>query len=100
MQLNGFEFPFSRGASFYEVTEAGQILYGRDLVEPALKPGSSALLVRSSPVPSLSPVIALCIALRLVCSDNCRATCSVWRSEQPAPGLASLCFQIMSALAY
>lgn len=45
MELNGHEFPFSRGASFYEVTEQGQILYGRDLVEPALKPGSSALLV-------------------------------------------------------
>ena len=45
VQLNGFEFPFSRGASFYEVTDAGQILYGRDLVEPAVKPGSSALFV-------------------------------------------------------
>ncbi|CAL5220468.1 g2491 [Coccomyxa viridis] len=44
VELNGYEFPFSRGASFYEVTEQGQILYGRDLVEPAVKPGSSALL--------------------------------------------------------
>jgi len=45
VELSGYEFPFSRGASFYEVTDKGQILYGRDLVEPALKPGSSALLV-------------------------------------------------------
>ena len=43
--MDGNEFPFSRGASFYEVSSQGQILYGRDLVEPALKPGSSALLV-------------------------------------------------------
>ena len=45
VEVDGHEFPFSRGASFYEVSSRGQILYGRDLVEPALKPGSSALLV-------------------------------------------------------
>ena len=53
MELNGYEFPFSRGASFYEVTEQGQILYGRDLVEPALKPGSSALLVSFWQLPQM-----------------------------------------------
>ena len=46
VEVDGNEFPFSRGASFYEVNSNGQIVYGRDLVEPALKPGSSALLVR------------------------------------------------------
>lgn len=45
VEVNGHEFPFSRGASFYELNADGQIVYGRDLVEPALKPGSSALLV-------------------------------------------------------
>jgi hypothetical protein len=49
VEVDGNEFPFSRGASFYEINEQGQIQYSRDLVEPALKPGSSALLVRASP---------------------------------------------------
>ena len=72
MQLNGFEFPFSRGASFYEVTDAGQILYGRDLVEPALKPGSSALFVRfPSHSGILMSVIAQVAALQLGCIDDC-----------------------------
>lgn len=44
VEVAGNEFPFSRGASFYELNSEGQIVYGRDLVEPALKPGSSALL--------------------------------------------------------
>ena len=51
VEVDGNEFPFSRGASFYEVNEDGQIVYGRDLVEPALKPGSSALLVRRRSIP-------------------------------------------------
>ena len=44
--MDGNEFPFSRGASFYEIDAQGRIMYGRDLVEPAVKPGSAALLVR------------------------------------------------------
>ena len=52
--MDGNEFPFSRGASFYEISSQGQILYGRDLVEPALKPGSSALQV------------SICFAFKLV----------------------------------
>ena len=71
VQLNGFEFPFSRGASFYEVTDAGQILYGRDLVEPALKPGSSALFVCS---PSHCAILmensSQLAALQHVCRDR------------------------------
>ena len=46
VELEGHEFPFSRGVSFYEVNERGQIIYARDLVEPTFKPGDSALLVR------------------------------------------------------
>lgn len=38
------ELPFSRGASFYVVdTDRGQITFARDVVEPAVKPGSFAL---------------------------------------------------------
>jgi hypothetical protein len=54
VEVNGHEFPFSRGASFYELNSQGKILYGRDLVEPALKPGSSALLVSSIASPCAS----------------------------------------------
>ena len=45
VDLNGNEFPFSRGVSFYEVDDSGKIVAARDLVEPAVKPGASALLV-------------------------------------------------------
>lgn len=37
------QFPFSRGCSFYEVNDQGQIVFARDIVEPAIKPGSAAL---------------------------------------------------------
>lgn len=37
------EFPFSRGVSFYETNEAGEIVFARDIVEPTFKPGASAL---------------------------------------------------------
>jgi ketosteroid isomerase-like protein len=46
------ELPFSRGASFYEV-EDGKIRFARDLVEPALKPGASAL----GGISAIAPVI-------------------------------------------
>lgn len=48
VDLNGHEFPFSRGVSFYEINDEGKIVAARDCVEPALKPGSSALQVRQS----------------------------------------------------
>lgn len=46
----GRPFPFSRGCSFYrlqldEKQQQLQIVYGRDCVEPAVKPGESALLI-------------------------------------------------------
>ena len=37
------EFPFSRGVSFYETNDAGQIVFARDIVEPTFKPGAAAL---------------------------------------------------------
>ncbi|KAK9812268.1 hypothetical protein WJX73_009037 [Symbiochloris irregularis] len=43
VDLAGNEFPFSRGCSFYEVDDQGKIRAARDLVEQAVKPGSSAL---------------------------------------------------------
>jgi hypothetical protein len=48
VELDGNEFPFSRGVSFYEVNEQGQIIFARDIVEPTIKPGAAALQVRDS----------------------------------------------------
>ncbi|MCL7031786.1 hypothetical protein MKW94_018199 [Papaver nudicaule] len=44
---NGKPFPFSKGCSFYRlevVNGKKQIIYGRDSVEPSIKPGESALV--------------------------------------------------------
>lgn len=44
MELDGVaQFPFSRGVSFYEIDDEGRIIFARDIVEPAFKPGSAAL---------------------------------------------------------
>eukprot|EP00887_Chlorella_sp_A99_P003407 scaffold7.g3407.t1 len=43
VELEGIQFPFSRGVSFYEVNDRGQIVFARDVVEPSLKPGGAAL---------------------------------------------------------
>lgn len=40
---DGQEFPFSRGCSFYRVSPQGQVTWGRDMVESALKPGPGAI---------------------------------------------------------
>lgn len=45
VDLGEHEFPFSRGCSFYEVDNNGKIKAARDIVEQAIKPGSSALYV-------------------------------------------------------
>lgn len=37
------DLPFSRGCSFYVLNEQGEISFARDIVEPAIKPGESAL---------------------------------------------------------
>lgn len=47
LEWKGKPFPFSKGCSFYrlEVIDGKrQIIYGRDSVEPALKPGETALV--------------------------------------------------------
>ena len=43
MEIDGHEFPFSRGVSFYEFDASGKMLKARDVVEGAIKPGSSTL---------------------------------------------------------
>jgi len=44
VELDGVaQFPFSRGVSFYEVNDKGQIIFARDIVEPTFKPGAAAL---------------------------------------------------------
>ncbi|KAE8733664.1 Gag protease polyprotein [Hibiscus syriacus] len=46
LEWKGKVFPFSKGCSFYRleiVDGKRQIVYGRDVVEPAIKPGKTAL---------------------------------------------------------
>ncbi|GJN06134.1 hypothetical protein PR202_ga23829 [Eleusine coracana subsp. coracana] len=50
LEWRGKPFPFSRGCSFYRLVESAdqqerQIVYGRDCVEPAAKPGDLALVI-------------------------------------------------------
>lgn len=54
-------FPFGRGCSFYRVNAQGKIVYARDAVEPATKPGSAALKVLTAVTPlikAIGPVAA------------------------------------------
>ncbi|CAA2984617.1 Polyketide cyclase -like domain [Olea europaea subsp. europaea] len=47
LEWNGKTFPFSKGCSFYRlevINGQRQIVYGRDSVEPAIKPGETALV--------------------------------------------------------
>ncbi|PSS19384.1 TRNA-modifying protein like [Actinidia chinensis var. chinensis] len=47
LEWKGKPFPFSKGCSFYRldvVNGKRQIIYGRDSVEPAIKPGETALV--------------------------------------------------------
>ncbi|XP_076916372.1 uncharacterized protein LOC143576064 [Bidens hawaiensis] len=47
LEWKGKPFPFSKGCSFYRlkvVDGCRQIIYGRDIVEPAVKPGDFALV--------------------------------------------------------
>ena len=77
MDCNDFEFPFSRGCSFYEVNSQGLITSARDCVEPALKPGSTALYVS----PACRPVPDRPAPESLYVSDRCVR-------EEPALGLS------------
>ncbi|KAK7308907.1 hypothetical protein RJT34_05236 [Clitoria ternatea] len=48
LEWNGKPFPFSKGCSFYRlevINGRRQITYGRDTVEPAIKPGDATLAV-------------------------------------------------------
>ncbi|KAF3646236.1 putative alpha/beta hydrolase domain-containing protein 11-like [Capsicum annuum] len=48
LEWKGRPFPFSKGCSFYRlevVNGQREIVYGRDSVEPAIKPGEAALVV-------------------------------------------------------
>ncbi|KAL6890548.1 hypothetical protein ACP4OV_008803 [Aristida adscensionis] len=47
LEWRGRPFPFSRGCSFYRLLDSQppQIVYGRDCVEPAAKPGDLALVI-------------------------------------------------------
>lgn len=48
LEWSGKPFPFSKGCSFYRLTTIHgqpQIIYARDSVEPALKPGDSVLVI-------------------------------------------------------
>ncbi|GAX72993.1 hypothetical protein CEUSTIGMA_g445.t1 [Chlamydomonas eustigma] len=47
----GIVFPFSRGCSFYTLNEEGKIIQARDLVESAVKPGSSSLNLLATMTP-------------------------------------------------
>ncbi|KAG9458813.1 hypothetical protein H6P81_003321 [Aristolochia fimbriata] len=48
LEWKGKPFPFSKGCSFYRlklINGKRQIIYGRDCVEPAIKPGEMALVI-------------------------------------------------------
>ena len=45
MDLEGNEFPFTRGVSFYELDAEGRMRRGRDLLESPIKPGRPVLFV-------------------------------------------------------
>ncbi|WCJ34853.1 Nuclear transport factor 2 (NTF2) family protein [Euphorbia peplus] len=48
LEWKGKPFPFSKGCSFYRlevINGTKQIIYGRDSVEPAIKPGEAALSI-------------------------------------------------------
>ncbi|EEF34351.1 protein transporter, putative [Ricinus communis] len=48
LEWKGRPFPFSKGCSFYRLqvlNSKKQIIYGRDSVEPAIKPGEAALVI-------------------------------------------------------
>ncbi|MEA5462804.1 nuclear transport factor 2 family protein [Leptothoe sp. PORK10 BA2] len=46
VELNGIPFPNGRGVSFYRVSrQSGKLIYGRDCVEPPIKPGKAAFAI-------------------------------------------------------
>ncbi|KAL0050493.1 hypothetical protein WJX82_000777 [Trebouxia sp. C0006] len=53
LELNGEDFPYSRGLSFYEVNDDGKITSARDIPEPTIKPGDSAIYA----IKALTPLV-------------------------------------------
>ncbi|KAK9851123.1 hypothetical protein WJX84_001621, partial [Apatococcus fuscideae] len=51
VDLDGNEFPFTRGVSFYELDGQGRMLRGRDLLESPFKPGRPVLFFLKALVP-------------------------------------------------
>ncbi|KAK9821483.1 hypothetical protein WJX74_000919 [Apatococcus lobatus] len=51
VDLEGIEFPFTRGVSFYELDEQGRMRRGRDLLESPFKPGRPVLFFLKALVP-------------------------------------------------
>ena len=46
VELNGLPFPNGRGVSFYRFSaETGKLVFARDCVEPAIKPGKTAFAI-------------------------------------------------------
>ena len=46
VELNGIPFPNGRGVSFYRFSpESGHLIFARDCVEPAIKPGKVAFAI-------------------------------------------------------
>ena len=46
VELDGMPFPNGRGASFYRFSpESGKLVFARDCVEPAIKPGKAAFTI-------------------------------------------------------
>ncbi|MGD1953429.1 MAG: nuclear transport factor 2 family protein [Leptolyngbyaceae cyanobacterium] len=45
VELDGITFPNGRGVSFYRFSPDGKLMYARDCVEPAIKPGKTAFAI-------------------------------------------------------
>uniref|UniRef100_A0A0E0IH38 SnoaL-like domain-containing protein n=1 Tax=Oryza nivara TaxID=4536 RepID=A0A0E0IH38_ORYNI len=96
LDWKGRPFPFSRGCSFYrlqldEKQQQLQIVYGRDCVEPAVKPGESALLIIRAVTwiferfPRLANMLETCAHIFL----SCRYTQQVCATVRGRLGLSS-----------
>lgn len=54
VELNGVPFPNGRGCSFYRIDpDSRKLVYGRDIVEPPLKPGPAAFSI----IRAVAPII-------------------------------------------
>ncbi|KAB8110460.1 hypothetical protein EE612_047726 [Oryza sativa] len=86
LDWKGRPFPFSRGCSFYrlqldEKQQQLQIVYGRDCVEPAVKPGESALLIIRAVTwiferfPRLANMLTKCVIGKIIWKSRAPARC-------------------------